>query len=434
MSKSFKLAIPIASLLVSVHGTAAYAENGIVELRMATSLTSNTDKHGLDRVTTSTTQNRNLDVLTKKPSSETMPRWIAVSLKDQSLKLYQGLEVIEHSNISSGKSGHATPTGIFSILGKKKFHKSNIYSNAPMPFMQRLTWSGIALHESNSVPSYPASHGCVRLPNGFAKKLFGQTKHGIHVIISPEEVVPKWVSHPSLFQSNKSDINLAALRTSIADYDGDADDKLKTSKAKPLRIYVTRATKWDEVFYVQSQLYDLGYTFSEPDGLYGKMSIAAVKRFQSANSLKRTGTITDELLDTLKVQSGSKIVPKAKLFIRRDKQPIYETQITLSDPQKPLGSHLLMMSENSSGEANWFSISMSSKIPNHIIRDHGLEKAYRNTRVFANVNETLDRIVLPDDARTFIEARLEGGASFAISDNGIGTETGDGTDFIVQTH
>lgn len=432
MSKSFKLAVPIASLLLSVHGTAAFAENGIIELRMKPSPKAN--KQGLDRVTTSTTQNRNLEVLTKKPSSETMPRWIAVSLNDQSLKLYQGLEVIERSNISSGKSGHDTPTGIFSILGKKKFHESNIYSNAPMPFMQRLTWSGIALHESNSVPSYPASHGCIRLPNGFAKKLYGQTTHGIHVIISPEEVVPKWVSHPSLFQPNKSDINLAALRTSIADYDDAAVDKPKAIIDKPLRIYVTRATKRDEVHYVQSQLYDLGYTFSEPDGLYGKMSIAAVKRFQAANSLKRTGTITDELLDTLKIQSAGKTAPKAKLYIRRDKQPIYETQITLRDPEKPLGSHLLVMPDTNSGEVNWFSISMSSKIPNHIIRDYGLDKAYRNSRVFANVTETLDRIVLPDDTRAFIEARLESGASFAISDNGIGTETGDGTDFIVQTH
>ena len=101
------------------------------------------------------------------------PLQIVVSLNEQKLNIFRGEEVIASSKVSSGKPGHSTPTGIFSILHKKKFHRSNIYSGAPMPWMQRLTWTGIALHESNSVPNYPASHGCVRLPAAFAKELFG---------------------------------------------------------------------------------------------------------------------------------------------------------------------------------------------------------------------------------------------------------------------
>jgi hypothetical protein len=93
-----------------------------------------------------------------------------------------------------------------------------------------------------------------------------------------------------------------------------------------------------------------------------------------------------------------------------------------------------MMSGNNIGEAKWLSVSISSKIPGGIVRDYGMDKAIKNTRIFADINETLGRISIPDEARAFIEARLEGGASFAISDNGLGTETGDGTDFIVQTH
>ncbi|MDH3582109.1 MAG: L,D-transpeptidase family protein, partial [Hyphomicrobiales bacterium] len=92
------------------------------------------------------------------------PVQIIVSLPDQKATVYQGDKVLVTSRVSSGKKGHTTPSGVFSILQKNRFHRSNIYSRAPMPFMQRLTWSGIALHASNSVPNYPASHGCVRLP------------------------------------------------------------------------------------------------------------------------------------------------------------------------------------------------------------------------------------------------------------------------------
>ncbi len=124
---------------------------------------------------------------------------IIVSRAKQSLTVYDDGKIIATSKVSTGKPGHDTPTGIFSILEKRKYHESNIYSNAPMPWMQRLTWSGIALHEGK-VPNYPASHGCVRLPSGFAKTLFSMTERGAHVIIADEDVAPVVVRHPFLFQ------------------------------------------------------------------------------------------------------------------------------------------------------------------------------------------------------------------------------------------
>ncbi len=91
------------------------------------------------------------------------------------------------------------PVGNFSILEKKKTHFSNLYDSAPMPWMQRLTWSGVALHESKHVPRYPASHGCVRMPAAFAKQLFSMTKRGYHVIITDAPVTPVAISHANLF-------------------------------------------------------------------------------------------------------------------------------------------------------------------------------------------------------------------------------------------
>jgi lipoprotein-anchoring transpeptidase ErfK/SrfK len=89
---------------------------------------------------------------------------------------------IGHSRISTGKNGYETPTGSFKILQKRKKHKSNLYENGDMPFMQRLTWDGIALH-GGRVPDYPASHGCIRFPHNFASKLYGITRIGSQVVI-----------------------------------------------------------------------------------------------------------------------------------------------------------------------------------------------------------------------------------------------------------
>ena len=93
--------------------------------------------------------------------------------------------------------GHPTPVGIFNILGKERLHHSNIYSGAPMPFMQRITWSGVAMHEG-ALPGYPASHGCIRLPHDFAKRMFGVTQGNERVIITRQDIAPAPFSHAKL--------------------------------------------------------------------------------------------------------------------------------------------------------------------------------------------------------------------------------------------
>lgn len=110
------------------------------------------------------------------------PMLVVVDLATQRLVAYRGGEPIATSPVSTGKPGHGTPRGVFTILQKKSFHRSNLYSDAPMPFMQRLTWSGVALH-AGTLPGYPASHGCIRLPHDFARKLFGETRTGMTVMV-----------------------------------------------------------------------------------------------------------------------------------------------------------------------------------------------------------------------------------------------------------
>ncbi|HZM07651.1 MAG TPA: L,D-transpeptidase, partial [Methylocella sp.] len=125
------------------------------------------------------------------------PLFAVISIADQRVSIYNDHGLVDRSAISTGMAGHPTPKGMFTIIGRERYHRSNIYSGAPMPFMQRITWSGIAMHVG-VVPGHPASHGCIRLPAGFAAKLWGLTKIGERVVISPQEVTPIEFTHPLL--------------------------------------------------------------------------------------------------------------------------------------------------------------------------------------------------------------------------------------------
>lgn len=117
------------------------------------------------------------------------PVYLVISIEKQMAHVYSGDRLIGLASVSTGMKGHRTPTGEFPILQKREWHRSNIYSNAPMPFMQRLTWDGIALHGGHN-PGYPASHGCIRLPHGFARKLFGLTQIGTLVSVTSDQLSP----------------------------------------------------------------------------------------------------------------------------------------------------------------------------------------------------------------------------------------------------
>lgn len=122
------------------------------------------------------------------PVAMAQPVTLVVSLPLQRAYLYRGDVLVAASTVSTGRDGNDTPIGVYPILQKNKDHRSNIYDGAPMPYMQRLTWDGIALHAGNN-PGFPDSHGCVRLPTGFAKKLFGVTTLGTTVVVTDEAVV-----------------------------------------------------------------------------------------------------------------------------------------------------------------------------------------------------------------------------------------------------
>jgi hypothetical protein len=125
------------------------------------------------------------------------PVVVVVSLPEQRAYVYRNGVRVGVSTVSTGKAGHRTPTGVFTILNKDKNHHSSTYNNAPMPYSERLTWGGVALH-AGGLPGYPSSHGCVHLPTVFAEKLFGITHKGTTVVIADESTAPREVVHPAV--------------------------------------------------------------------------------------------------------------------------------------------------------------------------------------------------------------------------------------------
>src|SRR5262249_32742886 len=131
-----------------------------------------------------------------------VPLLAVVGLDTQHVSIYDSAgRLMQRSPVSTGQNGYETPAGIFSVVQKKADHNSNLYEDGNMPFMQRITWTGIAMH-GRVLPGHPASHGCVRLPVDFARRLFDLTDVGMRVIIVPQDITLAEFDHPHLFSSN----------------------------------------------------------------------------------------------------------------------------------------------------------------------------------------------------------------------------------------
>ena len=401
-------------------------------------------------------------------SQEDAPIQIIVSRKDQRLKVYRGQEVIATSRVSTGKTGHSTPTGIFSILEKKRQHFSNIYDSAPMPYMQRLTWSGVALHESGSVPNYPASHGCVRLPRGFARELFGMTERGAHVVIANREAEPERIDDLSLFQPKQSQLadKLTELSLGVAEptqghgklellSDRPSNDPLSEKLSMrlnlldqirksdaPIRVFITRQPRGNVVREVQVMLNKLGFDAGEPDGLAGKATYAAVRDFIKskegsieARMMPLKAVIDKNLLTALYHAAGAGEVPTGHIYVRSNFKPVFDAPIMIKEPNLPLGVHLLtaMKDEKDASKLDWLAVNLTDRY-NDTMQDRlGLEQDAEQDGLVA-FRDVLDRIEISDEVLAQINSLVNSGSSITISDRGFSRETTPvGTDFIVLT-
>src|SRR5688572_22006504 len=163
---------------------------------------------------TSRRRHRSVEFIDSRIAGE--PIIAIVSLRSQQITVYDAKGWTLRAPVSSGQKGRETPAGIFSVIEKKAEHYSNLYDDAYMPHMQRITWSGIALH-GGLLPGYPASHGCVRMPFDFAARLFGTTRRGMRVIVAPDDVEPVEIAHPNLFLSKPAAGAFADVRAAEAE-------------------------------------------------------------------------------------------------------------------------------------------------------------------------------------------------------------------------
>lgn len=163
------------------------------------------------------------------------PLVIVVSIDRQKVTIYDSNGVFAESPVSTGMKGHSTPMGVFSVIQKHKFHHSNIYSGAPMPYMQRITWSGIAMH-AGVLPGYPASHGCIRMPMAFAVKMWNWTKMGARVLVTSGQMTPQSFSHPLLASMRVSPQPAASLEpaTTVGDKADKSAPDSKVTEAQPV--------------------------------------------------------------------------------------------------------------------------------------------------------------------------------------------------------
>jgi len=332
---------------------------------------------------------------------------VLISIKHQMIRVYAGEREIGSSRISTGKIGKETPHGIFSVISKHEFRWSNLYVREPMPFMQRLTWSGIALH-AGELPGYPASHGCVRMPDGFARQLYELDTADRHVVIADAPSTPVLISSNRLPKPGP---------VKVAENETNSATDTTANEPPALRILLTRLTGRERMANAQKILNKLGHDAGRPDGLIGRKTWRAIFGFQKSIGMEEPdGDLTDATYTAIRNAKGADQYPDGHLYVRQRQKPVFDVAVPLKDPDTPLGDHLLTLPDEPSGNTtSWLSVSL-------------------NDSSAASGLDAYLRFSIPDDIRKRIEDRLGPHSSIAISDAGLGRETGKGTDFVVVTY
>jgi lipoprotein-anchoring transpeptidase ErfK/SrfK len=334
---------------------------------------------------------------------------VIISIDKQQLTLYSDGQPIARSRVSTGVPSHPTPTGVFSVIQKDRWHRSNLYYNAPMFFMQRVTWSGVAMHQG-VVPIGPASHGCIRLPEAFARQMWGITRLGARVIIARSEVTPVAISNERLF----------TLKREPAEQNGQGQ---------------AAAPETTGGAQVAMEFAQLGAKRSET--VSDAMAYAIVPPRDIAN----TGPEL-KLAEPRPLKAGPISVfisrKEGRLFVRKGFEPVFYVPVTFSEPDRPLGTHvftaLAVNDDNTTLRWNVVSMPGTGTAPaKKSAKGKRVEPPPAPARPASNATGALERVSIPPEALERISELMSPGASLVISDQGLGPETGKGTDFIVLT-
>ena len=404
------------------------------------------------------------------------PVMAIVSLHDQQITIYDAKGWTMRAPVSSGQQGRETPAGIFSVIQKEAEHYSNIYDDAYMPHMQRLTWSGIAIH-GGVLPGYPASHGCIRMPYGFAERLFDATSLGMRVIVAPGNVAPIAIDHPALFEP-KAGPNASAAATAAAEANKAASNaeqaRLAAMNAYRESIAATVLVRKMEIvkFRADAQAAAAERAIAAADSPESKAqaddakakaaaqvteaeaqlasaqvqlqpkrdAVAAAREAASAAEAARTVAVEAARKAARELEPLSVFISRKTqhLYIRQALQPILEIPVTIQDPDRPIGTHIFTTMERTGTALRW---SVVSLVSGHSASDadesrSSARKSHdRDVEVMStdlgDAKSALDRIVIPQDTADHIAELISPRSSLIISDEALSPETGNATDFVV---
>ena len=359
---------------------------------------------------------------------------IFISLDRQKLTLYSDGQPIAHTHVSTGTPGHPTPAGVFSIIQKDRWHRSNLYGDAPMFYMQRLTWSGVAMHQG-VVPNTPASHGCIRLPEAFARQLWGITKLGVRVVIARGELAPTSVSHARLFTYKQESLEARSEPTAPADVLKDANGIVllgakKSGTASDAAKSGNPAL--DAMAYARGKAREAPATSSDVvKSAYDQFDLSNARRLRNlANNGGGVAEVRSLRPGPISVFISRK---EGKLFVRKGFEPLFSIPVTFEQPEKPLGTHVFtaLALTDDNATMRWNVVSMPRTQATMKRSEKG--KPAEWIAPSSTATEALERVTIPQEALDRISELMSPGASLVLSDQGLGPETGQGTDFIVLT-
>lgn len=389
------------------------------------------------------------------------PIMAIVSIKSQQVTFYDADGWTHRAPVSSGTKGRETPAGVFAIVQKNADHRSNLYDDAWMPHMQRLTWNGIALH-GGPLPGYAASHGCVRMPFGFADKVFDRTRIGMRVIVSPNDAAPVEFSHPALLVAKAEAIAAAPSRAEMLERE--AANAVKTEeqarkaaaktardtssiKASLRRLEGLKARADAELSSALKALAaagtDQARTRSEEAKLKAEAKAteagtqleaaradAKTRLDDAAKASDAAKTAASRKAETAKAAKEAKLalqpvsiyISRAaqKLYVRRNTQKPWpdggevfdssiEVPITIRNPDRPIGTHVFTAVARHDGGLRWTAVTI----------DGG-----------DDAKAALDRITIPQDVLDRIAPTAVPRSSIIVSDEPLSRETNYRTEFV----
>jgi len=389
---------------------------------------------------------RRVEAIESRPAGA--PIMAIVSLRSQRVTVYDADGWILRAPVSSGQKGRETPAGIFTVIQKQAEHYSNLYDDAFMPHMQRITWSGIALH-GGPLPGHAASHGCIRMPYDFAARLFEETRVGMRVIVAPTDVAPAEIAHPALFAPKADAAALAATRAAEANEAVKKADQARLAATKAAReaarltLPVRAAENLRPRAASQLAAAESALAAASPDAKEqaedAKQKAAArvaeveaqvtaakaeLQPALDAATAAREALATAEAARSAAVQASrdaardlepvSVFISRKtqRLYVRRAFQPVLESPVEIKDADRPIGTHLFtaMARTNRDTDMRWSVVSLDGE---------------------GGAKSALDRIVIPQDVLDRIAGMASPRSSLIVSDEEASRETGTGTDFVV---